>query len=135
MHPIRKRRLTLILTLATGITVATLLVLYALSNNIDLYFTPQQIATMPKQPKGKLRLGGFVKQGSLRHQQGLRTTFILTDSQNSVHVDYEGVLPALFKEGKGAIVEGYMINKTHFRARTVLAKHDENYHPPEVKSP
>lgn len=94
------------------------------------YYTPSEI---PKN-LGKnqtIRLGGIVKKGS-HNQQGIRSTFILHDAKSQIAVVYEGILPSLFKEGTAAVVRGYFANDT-FQAQEVLAKHDENYHPPNLK--
>jgi len=130
MHPVRKKRLILILFILSGASIAAALALYALKQNINLYYTPSQVAT-GKAPVNRLfRMGGFVKKGSVRHdKKGLEIKFNLTDTAHDVEVDYTGVLPDLFREGQGIIVKGRLNQEGILIADQVLAKHGANYTP------
>ena len=135
MNTVRKRRLILWLFMVVVIVTATLLITYALRQNISLFFTPTQIAKGEAPLNRPIRLGGMVVKGSvIRSSHDLGVQFKLTDFSNEVLVSYRGILPDLFREGQGIVATGEMINKTHFHARDVLAKHDANYMPPEVKN-
>lgn len=113
------------------IGVAAALVLNALNSNIALYVTPSEVAA-GKTPSGKaFRIGGLVKTGSIQ-RDNLTVNFVITDLAKEVPVSYSGILPDLFKEGKGAVVQGRFDDQGHFVATEVLAKHDENYMPPEA---
>src|SRR5689334_20473839 len=113
--------------------VATALVLNALKSNLSLFITPTEVAN-GEIPKGKsFRLGGMVEDGSLkRENDGLTVHFVVTDTAKRVPVTYKGILPDLFKEGKGAVAQGKLNADGTFVASEVLAKHDENYMPPEA---
>jgi cytochrome c-type biogenesis protein CcmE len=112
--------------------IAAALVLNALNSNIALYVTPSEVAA-GKAPKGQaFRIGGLVKDGSL-HRDNLTVHFVVTDMVKEIPVAYTGILPDLFKEGKGAVVQGRLGDDGNFTASEVLAKHDENYMPPEAK--
>ena len=111
---------------------ASALVLNALNSNIALYVTPTEVLD-GKAPEGRaFRIGGLVKQGSLR-RDNLTSHFVITDTVKDINVSYTGLLPDLFKEGKGAVVQGKMDASGQFVASEVLAKHDENYMPAEAK--
>lgn len=129
----RQKKLTLILTMLIGVGCVIGLVLYALKENIDLYFTPTQIAQHQMTPKTHCRLGGMVKKGSVRY--GDPIVFVLTDNVNEVTVYYQGLLPDLFREGQGIVANGQLNQDNIFIADEVLAKHDENYMPPQINSP
>ena len=132
MNPKRKQRMLIILGLVSGLGVAVGLVMYALSQNINLFFTPTQIATGQAPPAQLIRVGGMVADGTVdRDPQSLKVAFDVTDFDYQVRVTYEGILPDLFREGQGVVVQG-RINQGQFVASEVLAKHDENYMPPEV---
>jgi cytochrome c-type biogenesis protein CcmE len=131
VKPRHKRALIIIAALA-AIGIAALLILNALNSNIALYVTPSEVAA-GKAPKGQaFRIGGMVKDGSLR-RDGLTVHFVITDLVKDIPVAYTGILPDLFKEGKGAVIQGRMDTQGEFIASEVLAKHDENYMPPEAK--
>jgi cytochrome c-type biogenesis protein CcmE len=110
------------------------LVLFALRNNVSLYFTPTQVFNK-EAPQGRnFRIGGLVEVGSLkREKDGLTSHFVITDLQKTMPVTYKGILPDLFKEGKGVVAQGKLQADSVFYAEEVLAKHDENYMPPEAK--
>jgi cytochrome c-type biogenesis protein CcmE len=127
----RQRRLTLI-GLALGILgVAAALVLSALRDTIVFFHSPTEIAEKGIQPGTRIRIGGLVKEGSVR-RNGLEVRFDVTDGARSLPVVFSGVLPDLFREGQGVVAEGALESSQLFRADTVLAKHDENYLPREV---
>jgi cytochrome c-type biogenesis protein CcmE len=131
VKPRHKRALMIVGALAT-LAIAAVLILNALNSNIALYVTPSEVAA-GKAPKGQtFRIGGMVKDGSLRRDE-LVVHFIITDLVKEIPVSYKGILPDLFKEGKGAVVQGKLDPNGQFVASEVLAKHDENYMPPEAK--
>jgi cytochrome c-type biogenesis protein CcmE len=132
MNPKRKQRLFIILGLVSGLGVAVGLVMYALSQNINLFFTPTQIAKGDAPETQTIRVGGMVADGTVdRDPQSLKVSFDVTDFDHNVRVTYEGILPDLFREGQGVVVQG-RISGDQLLASEVLAKHDENYMPPEV---
>ena len=134
MKPHRRKKLTIIAFIATGLSVAIGLSLYALSNNIDLFFTPTQVAAGEVATGQRIRIGGMVKEGSVvRNEESLHVEFIATDYNNDLQVRYDGILPDLFREGPGVVAEG-MVADGVFQASRVLAKHDENYMSVEVKA-
>jgi cytochrome c-type biogenesis protein CcmE len=127
----RQRRLILI-GLALGILgVAAALVLSALRDTIVFFHSPTEIVEKSIQPGTRIRIGGLVKEGSVR-SNGLEVRFDVTDGARSLPVVFSGVLPDLFREGQGVVAEGALESSQLFRADTVLAKHDENYMPREV---
>jgi len=128
--PKRKRLWLLLASLAT-LGVAATLVLTALNDNIVFFYSPSQLAEKKPAPDRRLRIGGLVEQGSVR-KDGQEVRFKVTDLKQSVDVVYRGLLPDLFREGQGVIAEGSLGPDGVFTARGVLAKHDENYMPPEV---
>jgi cytochrome c-type biogenesis protein CcmE len=116
-----------------AVGVAAALVLNALNSNIALYVTPSEVAA-GKSPKGQaFRIGGMVKDGSVR-RDNLTVHFVVTDTVKDIPVAYTGILPDLFKEGKGAVVQGKLGPDGSFTASEVLAKHDENYMPPQAQA-
>ncbi|KZZ44244.1 MAG: cytochrome c maturation protein CcmE [Saccharospirillaceae bacterium] len=134
MHPQRKKRLTLIIFMVLGIGSAVGLLMYSLSQNINLFVTPTQIANGEAQIGRTIRAGGLVVEGSVkRDEDGLGVLFKVTDGAAQVPIFYEGILPDLFREGQGIVALGKLDEQGVFQASEVLAKHDENYMPPEVK--
>ena len=134
MKPHRQRRLALVLFLVASVAGATTFVLLALNENINLFYAPAQIVS-GEAPQGRsIRAGGMVLEGSLqRFADSLRVSFVISDLQGAeVLVEYEGILPDLFREGQGVVARGQMNAAGVFVAEEVLAKHDENYMPPEV---
>ena len=115
------------------IGIIAALVLNALNSNIALYITPTEVS-QGKAPQGTLfRIGGLVKEGSISRQaDGVTISFVITDTAKDIPVAYKGILPDLFKEGKGAVAQGKLNESGTFVATEVLAKHDENYMPPEA---
>ena len=154
MTPKRKQRLMLVIALLTGIGLATVLVLKALKENINLFFSPTQVAKGQAPQDTSFRLGGMVVDGSVSRAAPLRgasaplrgasaplrgasdddltVIFELTDTAEKVSVNYKGILPDLFREGQGIVTQGKLDESGTFIASEVLAKHDENYMPPEV---
>ncbi|MEX2474344.1 cytochrome c maturation protein CcmE [Marinobacter sp.] len=133
MHPLRKKRLTIVLFLLAGIAIAVGLTTYALRQNINLFYDPSQIAAGDAPLDVRIRAGGMVEEGSvLRDTESLKVEFKVTDFNSSVLVEYTGILPDLFAEGQGVVAMGRMTENGRFVADQVLAKHDENYMPPEV---
>ena len=131
MKPRHKRALFIIGALVAFGTAA-LLILNALNSNIALYVTPSEVAA-GKAPQGQVfRIGGMVKEGSVK-RDGITVHFVITDLVKDIPVSYTGILPDLFKEGKGAVIQGRLDANGQFIASEVLAKHDENYMPPEAK--
>jgi len=128
----RYKRALIIVAVLIAIGTAALLILNSLNSNIALYVTPSEVAA-GKAPQGQaFRIGGMVKDNSLR-RDGLTVHFVITDLVKDIPVAYTGILPDLFKEGKGAVIQGRMNADGEFIASEVLAKHDENYMPPEAK--
>ncbi|KGD92266.1 cytochrome C biogenesis protein CcmE [Achromobacter sp. RTa] len=129
----RKRRA---LAIAGGLgllALAAALVLNALQSNLVFFFSPTQVIAKEAPGSGSFRVGGLVEQGSLRREaDGLTLRFVVTDTAHAVPVSYQGLLPDLFREGKGVVVAGKLGPDGVFRATEVLAKHDENYMPPEA---
>lgn len=130
----RKKRLYWIIAILLGVGSATSLAIYALGQNVNLYFTPSQLAQNHPPASHTFRLGGMVKKNSfVREAKTLTVHFVLTDYESDVLVEYTGVLPALFREGQGVVVQGKLDSQGKFIADQVLAKHDEKYMPPGVK--
>jgi cytochrome c-type biogenesis protein CcmE len=133
MHPKRRNKLLLIIGLLFGAGIIVALVLYALSQNINLFFSPSDMAQGKAPLEQRIRAGGMVREGSLvRAKNSLKVTFVITDFVENVNVSYEGILPDLFREGQGIVAQGKLNSAGVFVADEVLAKHDENYMPPEV---
>jgi cytochrome c-type biogenesis protein CcmE len=129
----RHKRIALIVGGLSAIGIAAAFVLNALDSNIALYVTPTEVVA-GKAPKGKaFRIGGMVRDGSLK-RDNLTVHFVITDTAKDIPVAYTGILPDLFKEGKGAVIQGRLGDDGTFTATEVLAKHDENYMPPEAKA-
>ncbi|MFC5498248.1 cytochrome c maturation protein CcmE [Caenimonas terrae] len=128
-----KKRGAIVAAALAAVGIAAALVLNALNSNIALYVTPSDVAA-GKSPHGQaFRIGGLVKEGSLR-RDNLTVHFVVTDLAREIPVAYTGILPDLFKEGKGAVVQGRLGPDGQFTASEVLAKHDENYMPPQAQA-
>ncbi|EMO8130390.1 cytochrome c maturation protein CcmE, partial [Salmonella bongori] len=133
-------RLWIACGILAGLALTLALILYALRSNIDLFYTPGEILygkretqQMPETGQ-RLRVGGMVMPGSVRRDpDSLKVNFSIYDAEGSVTVSYEGILPDLFREGQGVVVQGTLEKGNHIQAQEVLAKHDENYTPPEVE--
>lgn len=128
-----KKRLYWIIILLFGSGAVVGLATYALRQNINVYFTPTQLLQLPIQPKQMIRLGGLVKKNSVVREPGsLKVEFVLMDSHHSVQVTYTGILPTLFREEQGVVVQGHLTDAGVILANQVLAKHDEKYRPPSL---
>ncbi|MFK3796140.1 MULTISPECIES: cytochrome c maturation protein CcmE [unclassified Pseudomonas] len=133
MNPLRKKRLLIILAILAGIGIAVSLALSALQENINLFYTPTQIASGEAPHGTRIRAGGMVEKGSLqRSADSLDVSFVVTDFNKSVTIHYRGILPDLFREGQGIVALGKLNADGVVMADEVLAKHDEKYMPPEV---
>lgn len=133
MHPKRKQRLILILFLVFGFSAIMALALYALSENINLFYNPTQIVNGEAPQDSRIRAGGMVVEGSVsRDSETLANKFSLTDYNEVMHVEFTGILPDLFREGQGIVALGKLNSENVLIADEVLAKHDENYMPPEI---
>ena len=132
MTPRKQRMITVALVVA-GVSLAVGLALQAFQENLMFFYSPTQVLAGEPPEGRKIRLGGLVTMGSMQRDSGdLEMRFTVTDNQNSMTVSYEGVLPDLFREGQGVIAIGSLQPDGTLRAEEVLAKHDENYMPPEV---
>ena len=131
---LRYQRLLLILISLILIFSATLLILYNAKENISYFYTPSEIDYSNIKLNKKIRIGGFVEENSFKKLSASAFNFKITDDVKSIYVSYNGILPDLFKEGQGAVIEGYFQNEKIFHATTVFAKHDENYMPTSIKS-
>lgn len=127
----RQKRFALIALILLVIGVAVALVLNAFQSNLVFFFTPSQVIAQEAPKDRTFRLGGLVEAGSVK-RDGLHVNFVVTDTFRKVPVRYEGILPDLFKEGKGVVAQGKLGPDGQFEATEVLAKHDENYMPPEA---
>lgn len=133
MNPKRKKRLLIVIMILVGVAVAVGLTLFALNQNINLFYSPSQIAQGEAPADTRIRAGGMVVEGSVvRSTENLHVSFEITDYKNKVKVEYTGILPDLFREGQGIVAQGSLDANGTFQAVEVLAKHDENYMPPEV---
>ena len=133
MNPLRKKRLLVIVAILAGVGIAVSLALSALKENINLFYTPTQIASGEAPRDTRIRAGGMVEKGSLqRSADSLDVTFVVTDFNKSVTITYRGILPDLFREGQGIVALGKLNADGVVIADEVLAKHDEKYMPPEV---
>ncbi|UTV26999.1 cytochrome c maturation protein CcmE [Photobacterium atrarenae] len=138
MNPRRKKRLTLIVALVVGLGATVGLMLYALNQNMDLFYTPTEL--VQGKPDGtkpsvgqRLRIGGMVVDGSVsRDPNSLKVSFQVADVGPAVTIVYDGILPDLFREGQGIVAQGVLVDATTIEAHEVLAKHDEEYMPPEI---
>ena len=133
MHPIRAQRLQFILFGLVASSIAVGLIVYSLRQNINYFYTPSEVLEGLASQRAQIRVGGMVEDNSLeRSKDSLRVTFFITDGIRRIQVSYDGILPDLFSEGEAAIVTGTVDDKFIVEANQVLAKHDENYMPPEV---
>ena len=133
MNPKRKKLLLIVIFIVAGMGTATGLALKAFQKNLLYFFSPTQVAQGEAPAGTSFRIGGLVEKGSVkRDPNSLHVSFTLTDTLHEVQVDYDGILPDLFREGQGIVANGRMDGKGVFVASEVLAKHDEKYMPPEV---
>ncbi len=131
----RRRKLGLIVFVLSVLAVVSALVLYALRQNISLFYTPTQVSSGEAPIKRSIRVGGMVEKGSItRAAKSLTVQFKVTDYNKTITITYTGILPDLFREEQGIVAEGELDDQRLFQATRVLAKHDANYMPPEVKA-
>ena len=128
----RHKRAAMIVGGVTAIGIAAYFVLNAFQSNLVFFFTPSQVESGEAPKNRTFRIGGMVKEGSVK-RDNLTVSFVVTDSLKEVPVTYTGILPDLFKEGKGVVAQGQIKENGKFTASEVLAKHDENYMPPEAQ--
>jgi cytochrome c-type biogenesis protein CcmE len=127
----RQKRLAIIVSIVAAVGIATALVLNAFQSNLVFFYSPTQVAAQEAPVGRTFRLGGLVQAGSVQ-REGVMVRFQVTDTVKTIAVTYQGILPDLFKEGKGVVAQGQVGADGVFVAREVLAKHDENYMPPEA---
>ena len=127
-----KLRILFIFLLLASTILAIFLILKSLEENVVYFLSPTEIKNLSEIEKKKIRIGGMVKNQSILINSD-EISFVITDFKNEISVIYSGTVPNLFEEGKGAVVEGFLKDKSFFIAKKILAKHDENYMPPEVK--
>lgn len=134
MNAVRKKRLFIVLAIVAGVGIAVAFALSALQQNINLFYTPTQIANGEVPLDTRIRAGGLVEKGSVKRSgDSLQTDFVVTDGVARVTIRFHGILPDLFREGQGIVAMGKVEDTGILLADEVLAKHDENYMPPEVK--
>ena len=126
----RKKRLINILLISLLSSSGILMVLFALNTNLDYFYTPSEIISEKLPPNKRVKVGGMVREGSVL-RNGEDISFVITDYEESISVQYKGIVPDLFKEGSGVVALGYIENN-NLKAEKVLAKHDENYMPPAL---
>ena len=128
-----KLRFFFILSILLILVLSVFLILKSLEENVIYFQSPSEIKSLSEILKKKIRVGGMVKDNSISLQAS-ELKFIITDFKNEINVTYSGAIPNLFEEGKGVVAEGFLKDKNFFLATKILAKHDENYMPPEVKA-
>ena len=127
-----KLRFLFLVLIITTVILTVFLILQSLKENVVYFQSPSEIKSLTELDKKKIRVGGMVKEQSIFITSN-EVNFIITDFKNEINVIYSGAVPNLFAEGKGVVAEGYLKDKNYFSAIKILAKHDENYMPPEVK--
>ena len=133
MNQVRKKRLIIVLAILAGMAATVGLAVFALSENINLFYTPTEIVEGKAPQDTRIRAGGLVREGSVqRNEDALTVRFVVTDGDADVTIEYKGILPDLFREGQGIVALGRLNASGVLVADEVLAKHDENYMPPEV---
>ncbi|MDA9678192.1 cytochrome c maturation protein CcmE [Candidatus Pelagibacter sp.] len=128
-----KLRLFFIILILLSLILTVFLILKSLEENVIFFKSPSDVKLLEEFKDKKIRIGGMVKLDSVKMSSD-EVNFIITDFKNEINVTYSGVVPNLFLEGKGVVAEGYLKDRSFFEASKILAKHDENYMPPEVKS-
>ena len=128
-----KLRFFFILLILITLTLSVFLVLKSLEENVVYFKSPSDVKSISELDTKKIRIGGMVKKDSIKISNN-KVNFIITDFKNEINVIYSGVVPNLFSEGKGVVAEGFLKDRNFFQASKILAKHDENYMPPEVKA-
>lgn len=132
MNPVRKKRLMVVLAILFGASATVALGLFALQQNINHFYSPLEIVGGQAPKDARIRAGGLVKVGSVQRADDLTVTFVVTDGEADVTIKYKGILPDLFREGQGIVALGRLNDDLVLISDEVLAKHDENYMPPEV---
>ena len=127
-----KLRLLFVVLILTTLILTTFLILKSLKENVVYFQSPTEIKSLYEIDKNKIRVGGMVKKNSIFINSN-EVNFVITDFENEINVTYSGAVPNLFAEGKGVVAEGFLKDRNYFSATKILAKHDENYMPPEVK--
>jgi len=127
-----KLRFLFLVLILTSVILTVFLILQSLKDNVVYFQSPSEIKSLIELSKNKIRVGGMVKEQSIFINSN-EVKFIITDFKNEINVIYVGAIPNLFAEGKGVVAEGFLRDKNYFLATKILAKHDENYMPPEVK--
>ena len=127
-----KLRVLFLALILSSVILTVFLVLQSLKENVVYFQSPSEIKSLVELGKKKIRVGGMVKEKSILINSN-EVNFIITDFKNEINVIYSGAVPNLFAEGKGVVAEGFLKDKNYFKATKILAKHDENYMPPEVK--
>ena len=127
-----KLRIFFVILVLLTLSLSAFLILKSLEENVVYFQSPTEIKVLAEIKKNKIRVGGMVKNDSILMKSN-EIKFIITDYKNEINVIYSGVVPNLFSEGKGVVAEGYLKDRSFFNASKILAKHDENYMPPEVK--
>ena len=130
MKAIRKQRLATVFLILTTSALGSFLIIRALDSNLDFFFTPSELFLENIPNNKRIKVGGMVLDGSVKRDK-TNISFVITDYEGSINVEFDGLVPDLFKEGSGVVVLGYLKDKT-FIAEDVLAKHDENYMPPTI---
>jgi cytochrome c-type biogenesis protein CcmE len=130
MKKIRKQRLITVLLILTSSALGSFLIIRALDSNLDFFFTPSELFKEEIPNNKRIKVGGMVLEGSVIRDK-INISFVITDYEGSIDVEFDGIVPDLFKEGSGVVVLGYLKDKTLI-AEDVLAKHDENYMPPSI---
>ena len=128
-----KLRFLFVILILLSLTLSVFLVLKSLEENVVYFKSPSDVKLIGKLDKSQIRIGGMVKENSIKIKYN-EVNFIITDFKNEINVTYSGAVPNLFSEGKGVVAEGYLKDRSFFEATKILAKHDENYMPPEVKA-
>jgi len=127
-----KLRILFLVALILSIILTIFLILKSLEENVVYFLSPTEVKSLNEFTKDKIRIGGMVKENSIDISSE-KISFVITDFNNEINVIYSGLVPNLFQENKGVVAEGFLEDKNYFKAEKILAKHDENYMPPEIK--
>ena len=127
-----KLRILFLVALISSIILTIFLILKSLEENVVYFLSPTEVKSLNELTRDKIRIGGMVKENSIDISSE-KINFVITDFNNEINVMYSGLVPNLFQENKGVVAEGFLEDKNYFKAEKILAKHDENYMPPEIK--
>ena len=127
-----KLRILFLVALISSIILTIFLILKSLEENVVYFLSPTEVKSLNELTQDKIRIGGMVKVNSINISSE-KINFVITDFSNEINVVYSGLIPNLFQENKGVVAEGFLEDKNYFKAEKILAKHDENYMPPEIK--